>query len=210
MLRIFKTALRWTLGGIAAFFVLTNMWVWSAGWGRLTTDASQVPADSIVILLGTNQYMPESREPTGTYQPRIDATIELCRQAKVKAVVCSGLMEQSLSMAQQLEAAGVKCPLIEDPYGWRTLDSVVRAKAYYPQEHIVFISQDWHCVRALWLADRAGLNASAYPAGFGSGVRVWRSWLRDFFAKPKAIIDWVMGDELQTSMPANEGNHPHR
>jgi len=104
----------------------------------------------------------------------------------------------------------VTCPIVEDPYGWRTLDSVWRAKAYYPDDHVVFVSQGWHCVRALWLADHASLRASAYPAAFGDGWRPFMGSVRDCFAKPKAVLDLARGNPLTAPVPANEGNVPHR
>ena len=66
-------------------------------------------------------------------------------------------------------------------------------------------------MRALWLADRAGLSASAYPAAFGEGWRPWMGALRDTLAKPKALLDrYVLGDPLSTAVPPGEGNLIHR
>jgi SanA protein len=128
----------------------------------------------------------------------------------VKLVVTSGTAVHARVMAERLRAAGVTCPIVEDPYGWRTLDSVQRAKACYPGDQIVFVSQGWHCVRALWQADRAGLCSMAYPAAFGEGWRPVVSSLRDCFAKPKAVLDLCLGNPLTAPVPADQGNVPHR
>jgi SanA protein len=208
---------RWLKRGVgvlfalmAFFFVGSNLWVWSAGWGRLAGKPSEVPVGSVMVLLGTDEFVGATGERTGTYRPRIDAALELARSGRVKVIVTSGTEVHARSMAMQLRAAGVTCPIVEDPYGWRTLDSVLRAKAYYPDESIVFVSQGWHCVRALWLADHASLQATAYPAAFGDGWRPLMGSLRDCFAKPKAIIDLCRGNPLTAAVPANEGNVPHR
>jgi hypothetical protein len=34
--------------------------------------------------------------------------------------------------------------------------------------------------------------------------------LRDCFAKPKAVIDYLQGNPLTAPVPANRGNLPHR
>ncbi len=208
---------RWLKRGVgvlfalaAFFFVGSNLWVWSAGWGRLAGKPSEVPVGSVMVLLGTDEFVGATDERTGTYRPRIDAALELARSGRVKLIVTSGTEVHARSMAMQLRAAGVTCPIVEDPYGWRTLDSVLRAKAYYPDDHVVFVSQGWHCVRALWLADHASLQATAYPAAFGDGWRPLMGSLRDCFAKPKAVIDLCLGNPLTAAVPANEGNVPHR
>lgn len=193
------------LGGVGA-----NAWIWSAGWGRLADRWEAVPPNSVLLLLGTDEFVVGTREPTGTYRGRIEAATELAKSGRIKLVVTSGTAEHATSMANELRAGGVTCPIMEDPYGWRTLDSVLRAKAYYPQEHIVFVSQGWHCVRALWLADGAGLSSSAYPAAFGEGIRPWVGALRDCLAKPKAVLDRLNGNPLTAPVAASEGHRLHR
>lgn len=193
------------------FFVGSNLWIWSAGSGRLAERPEDIPAGAVMVVLGTDEFVHDTTERTGTFLPRIEAAVALARSGRVKLVVTSGTDVHARAMAERLRAAGVSCPIVEDPYGWRTLDSVLRAKAYYPADHIVFVSQGWHCVRALWLADRAALKASAYPAAFGEGWRPVMGALRDCLAKPKALIDrYVLGDPLTAAVPADQGNVPHR
>lgn len=163
-----------------------------------------------MVVLGTDEFDPDTGERSPTYQNRIRAAAELARTGRVRLVVTSGTDVHARSMASHLRADGVTCPIVEDPYGWRTLDSVLRAKAYYPQDHVVFVSQGWHCVRALWIADHVGLRASAFPAAFGKGWRPFLGSLRDCLAKPKAVIDRCLGNPLTAPVPANEGNVPHR
>jgi SanA protein len=208
---------RWLKRGVGLLFALvgiflvgSNLWVWSAGWGRLASEPSQVPAGSVMVLLGTDEFVVSAGERSGTFVPRIEAAVALARSGRVKLVVTSGTEVHARVMAEKLRAAGVTCPIVEDPYGWRTLDSVLRAKAYHPDDHVVFISQGWHCVRALWLADHESLKASAYPAAFGAGWRPVMGALRDCLAKPKAVLDRCLGNPLTTAVPANQGNVPHR
>jgi len=205
-----KRGLGWALALLGAFFVFTNLWVWSAGWGRFAAFPEEVPAGAVLVLLGTDEFVQGTQEPSGTFRPRIAAAAELARSGRVKLVVTSGTAVHARVMAERLRTAGVTCPIVEDPYGWRTLDSVLRAKASYPDEQIVIVSQGWHCVRALWQADRAGLRSTAYPAAFGEGWRPVMGCLRDCFAKPKAVLDLCLGNPLSAPMPADQGNVPHR
>ena len=208
---------RWLKRGVGVFFALSalflvgsNVWVWSAGWGRMVDRPEQIPADAVLVVLGTDEFVHGTQEHSGTFRPRIVAAAELARTGRVKLIVTSGTAEHARVMAERLRSAGVTCPIVEDPYGWRTLDSVLRAKAYYPQADVVFVSQGWHGVRALWLADHAGLRSTAYAAAFGEGWRPVMGCLRDCFAKPKAVLDRLAGNPLSAPVPANEGNVPHR
>jgi SanA protein len=206
MLKAVFRGLKITFLILAGLFALTNLWIWSAGWGRLASHPNQVPPGAVVVWLGTNEFVGKTKEPTGTYRPRFDAVLELCQQQKISLVIASGTPVQALTMSRQLRAAGVTVPIEQDPYGWRTLDSVVRAKAQHADAPIVFVSQDWHCVRALWIADRIGLPATAYPSRFGDGYRPWIGWLRDTLAKPKAIYDWCTGNRLSAPVAPQDGN----
>jgi SanA protein len=189
---------------------VANAWVWSAGWGRFHRDPSEAPEGSVLVLLGTNEFLPDGRSPSVTYRARIEAAARLCAGGKIGRVVASGTPEQAVTMARHLVEAGVRAPIVEDPYGWRTLDSAVRAQACFPGAHVVFVSQGWHDVRALWIADRLGLSATAYAADFGSGWRAWWSAGRDVLAKPKAILDWLRGQPLATDVAPSQGDVPHR
>ena len=208
---------RWLKRGVgvaialmALFLVGSNAWLWSAGWGRLAATTDEIPAGAVMVLLGTDEFVKGTQEHSGTFRPRIAAAAELARSGRVKLVVTSGNAVHARVMAERLRTAGVTCPIVEDPYGWRTLDSVQRVKAYYPGDQIVFVSQGWHCVRALWLADRAGLRSTAYPAAFGEGWRPVMGCLRDCFAKPKSVLDLCLGNPLSAPVPADQGNVPHR
>ncbi|NBX34662.1 hypothetical protein EBR16_04795 [bacterium] len=210
MVQRLKRLAGWLTAGVLAFGLLANAWVWSAGWGRFHDEPTEAPADSVLVLLGTNEFLVDQRTPSGTYRARLEAAARLCAGGRIRLVVASGTPEQAGTMARQLVAAGVRLPIVEDPYGWRTLDSAVRAQAHYPGAHVVFVSQGWHDVRALWIADRLGLPATAYAAEFGTGWRAWWSAGRDVLAKPKALFDWVAGQPLATKVPPAQGNVPHR
>lgn len=195
---------------LALFLVGSNVWVWSAGWGRFAGRPEQIPNGAVLVVLGTDEFVQGTQEHSGTFRPRIAAAAELARTGRVKLIVTSGTDVHARVMAERLRTAGVTCPIVQDPYGWRTLDSVLRAKAYYPQADVVFVSQGWHCVRALWLADQVGLKSTAYAAAFGEGWRPVMGCLRDCFAKPKAVLDRLVGNPLSAPVPADQGNVPHR
>lgn len=186
---------------------IANLWVgWDAS-GRSLGQAEALPSHAVVVVLGLSEYNPEDGRAVLNYHPRLDAAAELVATGKVEELVVSGLPEQADAMAAELMRRGVTQRITRDPYGWRTLDSVVRARAAYPGRTLVFVSQGWHNDRAIWIARRMGVDALGYAAAEGPDFRsrVF-SPLRDSLAKAKAMVDWVLGFPLATAAPPAEGN----
>ena len=209
MTPILRRTILWASGLLCTFFILSNLWLWSAGWGRdLRNNPQQVPQDSVLVLLGLNERDEKTGRPSECFKLRIEAAAELCRTGKIKLVVTSGLNAQARAMADRLREAGVTTPIVLDPYGWRTLDSVKRATKVFPEDKIIFVSQGWHCNRALWLADRLTPTPNktlSYSADFGHEPKAYFNFLRDFLAKPRAVIDWMLGADVATTVDIVDG-----
>ena len=206
---ILRRTILWVSGLLLAFFIFSNFWIWSAGWGRDSKiSPQQIPQDAVLVLLGLNERDENTGKPSECFRLRIEAAAELCRTGKIKLVVTSGLNSQARAMANRLRQAGVTTPIVLDPYGWRTLDSVKRALVVFPDDKIIFVSQSWHCNRALWLTDRISTTSNkalAYSADFGSEPMAYYNFVRDFFAKPKAVVDWLSGSKVSTTIDLAEG-----
>jgi SanA protein len=208
---ILRRTLLWVSGLLSALFIISNVWVWSAGWGRDSRiSPQQIRQDSVLVLLGLNERDEKTGKLSECFNLRIESAAELCRTGKIKLVVASGLNSQARTMADRLREAGVTTPIVLDPYGWRTLDSVKRAAAVFQYEQIIYVSQGWHCDRALWLSDRISTyepypEALSYSADFGSEPMAYYNFARDFFAKPKAVVDWLTGSKVSTTIDLAEG-----
>jgi SanA protein len=211
---VLRRTILWAIGLLLTFFVLSNAWIISAGWGRdLRNHPQNIPQNSVLVLLGLNERDEKTGKFSECFKLRTEAAVELCRTGKIKLVVTSGLNSQARAMADRLKEAGVATPIVLDPYGWRTLDSVKRALEVFPEEKIIFVSQGWHCSRAVWLADRMTAHQNKtyyYSADFGSDFFAYTNLVRDFFAKPKAVIDWLLGSNVTTKVDLAEGYKVYR
>jgi len=206
---ILRRTILWVSGLLSVFFIFSNLWLWSAGWGRdLRVTPQKIPQDVVLVLLGLNERDEKTGKPSECFRLRIEAAAELCRTGKIKLVVTSGLNSQARVMADRLRGAGVTTPIVLDPYGWRTLDSVKRALVVFPEDKIIFVSQSWHCDRALWITDRISTTpnkALAYSADFGREPMAYYNFMRDFLAKPKAVLDWLTGSKVTTTVDLADG-----
>jgi len=80
--------------------------------------------------------------------------------ATIVATIASGSGEEPAAMRAGLIERGVPADAIyRDPAGYRTWDSVLRARDVYGQKRLVVVSQRFHLDRALFLARREGIEA---------------------------------------------------
>ena len=76
-----------------------------------------------------------------------------------------------------------------DYAGFRTFDSVVRAKEVFGQDTVIMVSQEFHNQRAIYLAQRIGLVAYGYNAEDVNSSAGIKTKFREFFARLKVFID---------------------
>ena len=82
-----------------------------------------------------------------------------------------------------------------DYAGFRTLDSMVRAKAIFGLEDVTIISQKFHNERAIYLAEKKGLHAIGFNAdgiSLNQGLKVQ---IREYFARVKVFIDLALNTQ---------------
>ncbi|MGQ7033901.1 SanA/YdcF family protein, partial [Escherichia coli] len=70
-----------------------------------------------------------------------------------------------------------------------TLDSVVRAKKVFGENHITIISQEFHNQRAIWLAKQYGIDAIGFNAPDLNMKHGFYTQLREKLARVSAVID---------------------
>lgn len=99
--------------------------------------------------------------------------------------------DEPSAMRDSLMAHGVpEDRIILDYAGFRTLDSVVRAKEVFGCDSFTIISQHDHNARALYLAEAKGIYALAITARLNADrwVRA-RLAMREWLARDKMLID---------------------
>ena len=123
------------------------------------SDIAKLPSVDVALVLGTAPIGPEGG-PNRYFVYRLDASAALWKAGKVKYFIVSGSGEEPAAMRSGLIERGVPAEAIyRDPAGYRTWDSVLRARDVYGQKRIVIVSQRFHLDRALFLARREGIEA---------------------------------------------------
>lgn len=78
-----------------------------------------------------------------------------------------------------------------DYAGFRTLDSVIRAKKVFGQYSMTIISQKFHNQRAIYIAKNFEIDAIAFNAKDVTNRYGLKTRLREYLARSKAFMDIV-------------------
>lgn len=184
-----------------AFTIYANLKVENAARGRIYSDRDSIPHNRVALLLGTNPLNRVGR-PNTYFTNRINTAAELYHAGKVDYIIASGdnhikLYDEPTVMRDSLVAHGVpEARIILDFAGFRTLDSVVRAKEIFGCDSLTIISQADHNARALYLAEANGIDAIAVSAPLRAGrwVRT-RLAIREWLARDKMMLDIWFGKQ---------------
>lgn len=198
--RLLRRLVRLALAGVA-FVVACNLAVLVAAAGRVTPvgHAAEAPARRAAVVMGC---VPKLRGGWDNpyFTARIEAAAELWRAGKVEALVVSGdnhveWYDEPSEMKKALVAAGVpEDRIVCDYAGFRTLDSVVRAKTIFGLDSFLVVSQDFHVRRAIFLGRCRGLDIRGYAArGVPLGRLSSRTIVREPLARVAAVLDVLLG-----------------
>lgn len=165
-----------------------------AGKGRLYTEIAAIPRRDAGLLLGTSEKLADGRNNL-FFEYRIAAAAELYRAGRVRHLLVSGDnrradYDEPSAMKAALVARGVPGSAITLDYaGFRTLDSVVRAREIFGLDRFTVISQRFHNQRALLIARRHGIDAIGYCAPDVALRYSVKTRVRETFARVRAVLD---------------------
>lgn len=170
--------------------------------GHIYCDTDIIPYNKVGLLLGTNPIGP-SGGPNYYFTYRIEAAVRLYEAGKISYILVSGdnhskEYDEPMCMKMALMEKGVpESAIVLDYAGFRTLDSVVRAKEIFGQDSFTIISQRFHNERAICLAKHYGISAIGFNA---KDVRMAATNLkiaigRESMARVKMYIDILINKQ---------------
>jgi len=194
---IFKIFLLLLVAGII-FIAWANYSIRKESSPFVSYKISDVPETKVALLLGTGKKLSNGM-PNAYFYNRIQAAIDLYKSGKIKYIIVSGDnstkdYNEPEDMQLSLMQYGIpKDRIIMDHAGFRTLDSVVRAKDIFGQHKLVIISQKFHNERAVFLARKNGMEAFGYNANDVNKYAGLKTNLREYLAKTKVYWDLLFG-----------------
>lgn len=161
---------------------------------KIYTEASIIPTNKVGLLLGTSPKLKNGNNNL-YFDYRILVAVELYKAGKIKYILISGDnrredYNEPEEMKKALMQKGIPEKFIYLDYaGFRTLDSVIRAKEVFGQNQLTIISQRFHNERAIYLAEKNGINAIGYNAKDVNAYAGLKTNIRELLARVKMFID---------------------
>ena len=165
-------------------------------------NTDDIPYNKVGLLLGTNPIGPTGN-PNLYFTYRIDAAVRLYEAGKISYILVSGDnhskdYDEPMCMKKALMEKGIpESAIYLDYAGFRTLDSIVRAKEIFGQDSFTIISQKFHNERAICLAKHYGISAIGFNA---KDVRMAPTNIRialgrESMARVKMYVDFLFNKQ---------------
>ncbi len=165
--------------------------------GRILSsgEAQKLDADCILVL-GCRVH--EDGSPSLMLADRLEKGIELYESGASARLLMSGdhgrseYDEVNTMKAFAVEQGVPSEAVFMDHAGFSTYDSIYRAKDVFQAEKIIVVSQEYHLSRALYIAERLGLDAYGVAAADISYQGATYRSLREAAARGKDfLLAWV-------------------
>lgn len=176
-----------------SFVCISNAWIKSAAINLCYNNLKSIPENEVGLLLGTSKTARGGINLFFKY--RVEAAANLFSEGKIKHIIVSGdnhiaNYNEPEEMRNELIKLGVPDSCITLDYaGFRTLDSVVRCEKIFGQTKFTIISQLFHNERALFIANKSGLNCVAFNAKDVPNKYSIKTSIREYFARAKCVLD---------------------
>lgn len=180
--------------------LLANIIIEQATKSKTYNSVADIPHNKVGLVLGTARRLMEGGL-NPYYTHRIEATVDLFQAGKIQYVLVSGdngsiYYNEPTTIKKDLMAEGIPEERIFLDYaGFRTLDSMVRAKVIFGLDSVTVISQEFHNKRAIYIARKKGLEAIGFNAKDVSGNPGLKVHLREYLARVKVFVDLILNTQ---------------
>ncbi len=191
---------RWVAGiviavlAVLAAILAANWWVLRQSRLHIVKTSAELPLLEVGLVLGTSPRLADG----GTnpfFAGRIGIAAQLYRIGSVKHLLVSGdngkkTYDEPTAMRDALIEAGVPTAAITLDYaGFRTLDSMARAKGVFGLQRVTVVTDDFHLPRAVFLARALGLEAFGFPSSRVPFRWSMKTRAREVLSRVKACLD---------------------
>jgi SanA protein len=189
--------------------LLTNKMMSYQAEDFLFDSVEDIPKNKVGLLLGAGKIT-SNGNINSYYTHRLNGAIELYKAGKIELILISGDnstkdYDEPTTFKTDLIAQGIpENKIFLDYAGFRTLDSVIRAKEIFGQHSITIISQKFHNERAVYLAKHHNIKAIAFNVKDSYNHTRSKTQLREYLARAKASIDILfnvdskfLGDKIE-------------
>lgn len=149
-----------------------------------------------IVVLGCRVY--EDGQLSHMLEDRVKVGVALYEQSICDRILMSGDHEDdSYNEVDPMKNAAIELgvpseAVLIDPLGLSTYDSLSRIAKEHDGARVVIVTQEYHLYRALYIAERLGLNAYGVSADLRPYTGQWKRDVREVLARCKdVLLTWV-------------------
>lgn len=177
------------VGAVGVFSV--NAYVKSVGEEKIITPGQAVELSDVDCIIVLGCFVESDGTPCDMLRDRLDRGIELYKNGAAPKIIMSGdhgtvEYDEVNAMKQYAIDNGVpSCDIFMDHAGFSTYESIYRAKEVFAAEKIIIVTQEYHLTRALYIADRLGVDAYGVASDYHTYSGQTSRDLREILARNK-------------------------
>ena len=173
--------------------LLANSWVSQVAKNKIFSHYDDIEPQQTVLVLGAG--VKTNGQPSDILADRLETAIDLYIESQAAKIIVSGdnsteHYNETDTMRDYLLANSIPPKVIFTDYaGFDTFDSIYRAKEIFGADKLVIVSQEFHLLRAIFLAEKLGIEAVGFSADLHEyRDRIWLN-LREIPANTKAAAN---------------------
>ena len=161
-------------------------------------EAAELENTDCVLVLGAGV---RNGSPTPMLRDRLITGISLYKSGAAPKIIMSGdhgredYDEVNVMKSYAVENGVPDGDVFMDHAGFSTYDSVYRAKAVFEADSIIIVTQKYHLYRALYIAERLGVNAVGVSADLDDYSGQLKRDLREIAARDKDFFSCLFKPE---------------
>ena len=202
------------LGWCACLLLGVANWsVLSLGNRGVVQDMARLPKGATALVLGTSPRSLRGGGPSPFFEGRMDAAARLYHAGHASHLLLSGdnravEYNEPAAMSEALRQRGVpESALTQDPAGFRTLESILRARSVFGLQKPIIVTDDFHLPRALFLCTTTGLDAVGYASTAVPWRQSYRARGRECFSRALALKEAFHRSSFKPAPPALPAAH---
>jgi len=162
---------------------------------RIYNQIDSIPPAYTAIVLGASVYADGNLSTM--LRDRVEGALQLYERKKVQRILLSGdnatsQYNEPKAMRKYLVERGVpKEHIYMDFAGFDTFDSMYRAKAIFEVDNAIVVTQGFHLPRAIYIAEKLGLNYYGYLADQRIYEHIKSNKQRELLANVKAYLELI-------------------
>lgn len=188
------------LAVLVAAVLVPDIIVVSSAKNRIITadEAAELENTDCVLVLGAGV---RNGSPTPMLRDRLITGISLYESGAAPKIIMSGdhgredYDEVNVMKSYAVENGVPDSDVFMDHAGFSTYDSIYRAKAVFEADSIIIVTQKYHLYRALYIADKLGINAVGVAADLDDYSGQLKRDLREIAARDKDFFSCLFKPE---------------